>query len=127
MVSLKDVKLSNSRIATSLPPHLVAVYIGATSGIGEASLKQFARYALQPRIYFLGRSQEAGDRIAGDLKKLNPQGEYIFVKADVSLIRVVDKVCADIKSKEKVVNLLFLCTGTLVRKGMYGFLVFSGD
>jgi len=125
MVSLKEVELSNSRIATSLPPHLVAVYVGATSGIGEASLKQFAKYALQPRVYFLGRSQEAGDRIAGDLKKLNPQGEYIFVKADVSLIRVVDEVCADINSKEKVVNLLFLCTGTLIRKGVYFFLVCS--
>jgi NADP-dependent 3-hydroxy acid dehydrogenase YdfG len=56
MVSLKDVQLSNSRIASELPSHLVAVFVGATSGIGEASLKKFAKYACQPRIYFVGRS-----------------------------------------------------------------------
>jgi hypothetical protein len=38
----------------------------------------------------------------------------MFVKADVGLIRVVDGISGDIKSKEKAVNLLFLSTGTLI-------------
>jgi NADP-dependent 3-hydroxy acid dehydrogenase YdfG len=114
MVSLSDVQSSDSRIASSLPPGLVAVFVGATSGIGEATLKQFATHARQPRVYFVGRSQEAGDRITAECKALNSEGEYIFVKADVSLIRVVDDVCRDIKSKETAVNLLFLSTGTMV-------------
>jgi hypothetical protein len=63
MVSLKYVQLSNGRIASALPPHLVCVFVGATSGVGEYSLKTFAKYANQPRIYFVGRSQEAADRI----------------------------------------------------------------
>lgn len=100
-------------IASALPPGLVAVFVGATSGIGETTLKQFAKHARQPRVYFVGRSQEAGDRIAAECKALNAEGEYIFVKADTSLIRNVDDVCRDIKSKEKSVNLLFLSTGTL--------------
>ena len=115
MVSLPDVQSSNSRIATSLPPGLVAVFVGATNGIGETTLKQFAKHARQPRVYFLGRSQEAGDRIAAECKALNAEGEYIFIKADTSLIRTVDDVCQDIKTKEKAVNLLVLSTGTLVR------------
>lgn len=114
MVSLDDVQFSNARIASTLPPGLVAVFVGATNGIGETTLKQFAKHARQPRVYFVGRSQEAGDRIAVECKALNAEGEYIFIKADTSLIRTVDDVCRDIKSKEKSVNLLFLSTGTLI-------------
>jgi NADP-dependent 3-hydroxy acid dehydrogenase YdfG len=114
MVSLLDVQSSNSRIASALPPGLVAVFVGATSGIGETTLKQFAKHARRPRVYFVGRSQEAGDRIAAECKALNSEGQYIFIKADTSLIRTVDDICRDIKSKEKSVNLLFLSTGTLI-------------
>jgi short-subunit dehydrogenase len=114
MVSLPEVQSSNSRIASALPPGLVAVFVGATSGIGETTLKQFAKHARQPRVYFVGRSQEAADRITAECKALNSEGEYIFVKADTSLIRTVDDVCRDIKAKETSVNLLFLSTGTLI-------------
>lgn len=113
MVSLKDSQLSNARIATTLPPHLVAVFVGATSGIGEFSLKEFAKDANKPRIYIVGRSQEAADRILAELKVLNKEGEYNFIKADVSLINTVDEVCEDIKKKENSINLLFLSQGAL--------------
>lgn len=116
MVSLPDVQSSNSRIASTLPPGLVAVFVGATSGIGETTLKRFAKHTRQPRVYFVGRSQEAGDRIAAECRALNSEGDYIFIKADTSLIRNVDDVCWDVKSKEKAVNLLFLSTGTLLFK-----------
>ena len=118
MVALTDVQSSNTRIASALPPGLVAVFVGATSGIGETSVKQFAKHSRQPRVYFIGRSQEAGDRIAAECKALNSEGEYIFIKADTSLIRNVDDVCRDIKNKEKAVNILFLSTGSLISKGM---------
>lgn len=120
MVSLSVIKSSNSLISSTLPPNLVAFFIGGTSGIGETTLKQFAKHAKKPRAYFLGRSQEAGDRITTECKKLNPEGEYIFIKADVSLIRGVDQVCKEIKEKEKAINLLFLSAGvaSLDRTGM---------
>jgi NADP-dependent 3-hydroxy acid dehydrogenase YdfG len=113
MVLLKDVQASNSRIASSLVPGLVAVFVGATSGIGETTLKQFAKHAVKPRVYFVGRSQEAGDRIQAECKKINSEGEYIFIKKETSLIKNVDAVCEDIKSREKSINLLFLTIGTL--------------
>jgi short-subunit dehydrogenase len=112
MVSLSAVQASNSRISSTLP-NLVAVFVGATGGIGETSLKQFAKHARQPRVYFIGRSQEAGDRVAAECKALNSEGTYTFIKADTSLIQNVDDVCRDIKSKEKSINVLFLTTGTL--------------
>jgi NADP-dependent 3-hydroxy acid dehydrogenase YdfG len=114
MVSFKQIQASNARIATSLPAGLVAVFVGATSGIGETSLRQFAKHARRPRAYFIGRSQKSGDRITAECKALNAEGEFTFTKADVGLIRVVDDVCREIKSKEKEINLLFLSAGTMI-------------
>ncbi|KAI0442156.1 NAD(P)-binding protein [Xylaria telfairii] len=111
MVSLSSVRSSNALISSTLPSGLVALFVGATSGVGEAALKKFAQYATRPRAYFVGRSQEAADRIVAECEALNPAGRYIFRKADVSLIRVVDEVCEEIKAKEKVINLLFLSCG----------------
>ncbi|GAD97834.1 hypothetical protein PVAR5_6516 [Paecilomyces variotii No. 5] len=113
MVSLSAVQASNSSISNSLPPGLVGVFVGATNGIGEATVKQFAKYAQKPRAYLVGRSQEAGDRIVRECQDLNPEGQYIFIKADVSLLRVVDEVCHEIQGKERVVNILFLSAGVL--------------
>ena len=122
MAPLTAVQSSNSRIASALSPRLVAVFVSAISGIGEASLKQFAKHARQPRAYFIGRSKDAGDRITAECKALNPEGEYVFIQADVSLIRVVDDVCEEIEAKEKTINILFLTAGTLNgRTGMYTF------
>lgn len=114
MVSISAMRASNARVATSLPPGLVAVFVGATSGIGETSLKQFTKHASRPRAYFVGRSQETADRILSECEALNPEGEYIFRKADVSLIRVVDEICREIKSKEKAINILCLSPGSMV-------------
>lgn len=114
MVSIEQIRSSNSKIATALPPGLVAVFAGATSGVGETSLKQFAKHAVKPRIYFLGRSKESGNRISAELRELNPGGEYIYISVDVSLLKSVDDVCRQIKEKEERINLLFLSTGTMV-------------
>jgi NADP-dependent 3-hydroxy acid dehydrogenase YdfG len=121
MVTLPDVQSSNSLISSTLQSDLVAVFVGATSGIGETTLKQFAKHSRQPRTYLVGRSQDAGDRIVAKCKALNSDGEYIFVKADVSLIRVVDEVCEEIKAMEKAINILFFSAGlpSMDRSGMY--------
>ena len=125
MVTLSAVQSSNSRISSALTPNLVAVFIGATSGIGEETLKQFAKHARQPRAYLVGRSQDAGDRIVAECKTLNSAGEYIFMKADVSLIRVVDELCTDIKKKEKTINILFLSAGlpSMDRRGGFAIII----
>ncbi|KAF5013662.1 hypothetical protein FDECE_354 [Fusarium decemcellulare] len=113
MVSLSEVQQSNSSAASAYPPGLVAIFAGATAGIGESALKTFAKHTAQPKIYFIGRSQEAGERLQTELKALNSEGEYIFIKEDMSLLKNVDKVCEDIKSKESALNVLFMSQGTL--------------
>ena len=56
-------------------------------------------------------------------RALNAEGEYVFVEADVSLIRVVDEVCEGIRAKEEAVNVLFLSAGvpSLDRRGTFDF------
>ncbi|KAK9451763.1 oxidoreductase andH [Limtongia smithiae] len=114
MVLLTDIRESNSRIATELPAKLVAVFVGGTSGIGETTMKQFAKNVKEPRIYFVGRSDTAAERIKTELAALNPHGEYFFIQSDVSLIKNVDKVCDEIKERETAINVLCVSAGTLV-------------
>lgn len=114
MVSIEDVRASNARISTDLPSGLVAVFVGSTSGIGEYTMVQFAKHAVRPRIHFVGRSQESADRLQQQLTTLNPDGTYIFHKADTSLLRNVDAVCRAIKEQETAINILVLSTGTLL-------------
>lgn len=60
-VSLSDVRASNSLVASTLPPGLVAIFPGVTGGIAEVTLKQFAKHTVRPRIYYIG---EFGEPVA---------------------------------------------------------------
>lgn len=113
MVLYTEVQASNSQISTILPAGLVAIFVGATNGIGEYTLKQFAKHAKAPKVYLIGRSEEAGDRISRECQQLNPEGVFNFIQADCSLIKNVEQVCKDLQAKEKCINLLFLSIGTL--------------
>jgi NAD(P)-dependent dehydrogenase (short-subunit alcohol dehydrogenase family) len=110
MVLDSVISASNAR----LPSTLVAVFVGGTSGIGEYTLKSFARHCPNPRAYFIGRSQPSADRILSELKKTNPKGTYTFIKSDVAELKNVDAVCAEIRSKEKSINMLVLNQGSMV-------------
>ncbi|KAL4954369.1 hypothetical protein BDW69DRAFT_140493 [Aspergillus filifer] len=111
MVSLDEISASNANLASTCPAGLVGVFVGTTSGIGYGTLKAFAKHTVQPRAYFVGRSQSAADAIIAECKEINPDGEYIFIQADVSLINVVDDVCNQIKAKESALNILYLSQG----------------
>jgi NAD(P)-dependent dehydrogenase (short-subunit alcohol dehydrogenase family) len=110
MVSIKLVRESNSKLG-SYQSSLVAVFVGGTSGIGESTLKKYAALATNPTIYVIGRNETAATRILEELKTLNPEGKYSFIKSDVTLVESVDAVCKEIKSKEKKLNLLWLSPG----------------
>jgi NADP-dependent 3-hydroxy acid dehydrogenase YdfG len=113
MFPLSEVIASNKRIAATFSDELVAVFVGGTSGVGEYTLKAFARYATKLRLYIVGRSQESADRIIRECKQLNPDGKFEFIKADVSLMKSVDDVCRQIKSKETAINILFESQGSM--------------
>ncbi|KAH8702911.1 hypothetical protein GQ44DRAFT_717186 [Phaeosphaeriaceae sp. PMI808] len=113
MVSLEAVLASNAQIPTSLPKNLVAIFAGATSGIGEITLKTLAKYTVEPRIYLLARNQASAERVIAECRQINSRGDYIFVRVDLSSIKETDHACEQIQSAERSVNLVFLSAGEL--------------
>ncbi|KAE8447392.1 hypothetical protein EG329_010806 [Mollisiaceae sp. DMI_Dod_QoI] len=114
MVRIQDVRKSN--LAFKLSGHatgLVAVFVGATSGIGMGTLKQFAKYARAPKVYILGRSKAAATPLLNEIKASNPQGTFEFIETEISLMKNVDLACDQIKANEKKVDILFLSPGYL--------------
>ncbi|KAH8592998.1 hypothetical protein B0O99DRAFT_628602 [Bisporella sp. PMI_857] len=116
MVALDAVKASNVKLR-QLGPNLVALFVGATSGIGEYTAKEFVKNAFSPRAYIVGRNQEAAERIIAECKELNRAGKVEFLKADVTELSEVDRVCAEIRKKESHINLLVQSQGNMNLKG----------
>jgi len=101
-------------------PTPTALFVGATAGIGEATLKAFVQNTSSPTIYLVGRSQASADAILDDCRKMNTGGTYTFIRSDVSLLANVDSVCEEIKSKEKKLDLIVLSCGYLSFDGRNG-------
>ncbi|KAE9962621.1 hypothetical protein BLS_000107 [Venturia inaequalis] len=116
MVSIQDIKAQ----LTGLKRYgsgLVGVFVGGTSGIGESTAREFVRYAVKPRIYLVGRSQEQADLLKEEFQALNPESQINFIKSDVAQLRNVDAVCEEIKAKDDKINLLCLSAGIMTLKG----------
>ncbi|KAF2123032.1 hypothetical protein BDV96DRAFT_639582 [Lophiotrema nucula] len=128
MVSFADVLASNAQIPKSLPPGLVAVFTGATTGIGSYTLKTFVKYAVEPRIYFLARNTISARRVVDECLAINPKAHFEIIKADLSSVRETDRACDEVKAKEKAVNLLEMAAGearldrALSEEGLHYFL-----
>jgi len=119
MVSAKDVRISNSGLKAG-PPGMVALFVGGTSGIGEATLKQFAKYSNAPKVYIVGRSKSLASSLLKELETLNPQATFNFIQSEISVIKNVDNVCDKIKTQEKKMDLMFLSPGFLTFAGRQG-------
>jgi len=71
------VQQSNALIA-SLPEGLVALFTGATSGIGHSALQHFAHHASSPRIYTVARPSTVAshENLLTSLRHSNPTGTF---------------------------------------------------
>ncbi|KAK9414954.1 putative NAD(P)-binding domain-containing protein [Seiridium unicorne] len=109
MVSLKVVQQSNAQVA-NLPRGLVALFIGATSGIGESALQHFAQHAPAPRIYTVARPSTAAshEKLISSLRLSKPEGTYKLITADVSLVSEIDKVVKAVVNKETKIDFLVI-------------------
>ncbi|KAI9371150.1 hypothetical protein BJX61DRAFT_548480 [Aspergillus egyptiacus] len=116
MVPLPAIRAHNATL-DSLGPGLVAVFVGGTSGIALSTALAFARQTRSPKIYLIGRSQSAADTALTSLRSINPSTEATFLQADISLLKNVDSVCAQITTNETKLNLLFMTPGYLTLKG----------
>ncbi|KAF9531523.1 hypothetical protein CPB83DRAFT_904618 [Crepidotus variabilis] len=93
----------------------VAVFIGGTSGIGEAMVAAFGHYTKgNAHIAVIGRNRDAGERILSILPKpQNPSliPQRVFIPCDVSLMKNVLAAANEIKAKFTKINYLILSTG----------------
>lgn len=114
MVSIQAIRTANNSIASQSP---TAVFAGATSGIGLAAIKALLQSTTSSKIYIIGRSQANFAPTLAKLQDLNPSAQLVFIEAQVSLLREVERVCAIIRGQEAVLDLLWLSQGGLSLAG----------
>ncbi|KXH45009.1 hypothetical protein CSIM01_01138 [Colletotrichum simmondsii] len=85
----------------------VAVFAGATSGIGLATLKVLTVSLVSPRFYVIGRSKANFAPQIAALRRSNPSASIHFIETEIALLRNVSAVCEDIVRREPHVDLLY--------------------
>jgi NAD(P)-dependent dehydrogenase (short-subunit alcohol dehydrogenase family) len=112
MVAIDTVRASNAALKSN-PPGLVALFIGATRGIGAATVRQLIKNLKAPIFYIVGRSEPSFSSQLSELKKLNPEASVTFLETEVSLIKNVDWISKKFGEKETRLDLLFMSPGFL--------------
>ena len=110
MVAISEVRSANAALKSKYES-LTGVFAGATAGIGLATLRAFAKHIPKPKAIVVGRSRAKFEPELRNLKSLNPNGDYTFIEADVSLIKNIDAVCEQIKKQVSSIDLLFVSQG----------------
>jgi len=112
MVTYAEIQASNALINDATAPR-VAVFVGATSGIGKLTIKAFIATGASMRIYLIGRksSEERTNSFIQELHAINLKAEVIWTEGEISLLAETKRVCEVIKTKEPRIDLLFLTAG----------------
>ncbi|KAI0506079.1 short-chain dehydrogenase/reductase [Xylaria bambusicola] len=110
MVDFQTMASSNSRLSSVKGP-IIALFVGATSGIGLGVLREFARQAVNPHIYFVARNPTKAGPIADELRLINPHAKCEIIHRDVSLIKDSEKVAEEVMAQESSLDLLFMSQG----------------
>lgn len=118
-ISLSEIKESNSRINDATAPH-TALFVGATAGIGRATLELLVARGTPVKVYVVGRSTTKSQPLVDQLRTSNAKAEIIFIEAQVSLMSEVKRICDEIKSNEKSLDALFMAAGHLPFGGREG-------
>lgn len=98
-ISLSHIRQTNDTLLNNQP--LVAVFVGATSGIGEYSVRALAAThgttGAGLRLYLVGRNAVAAEKVFADCRRLCPAGKFVFVQADdLALLKNIDVVASEI-------------------------------
>lgn len=121
LASLAAIRAANAACihSSSQPP--VAVFIGATSGIGEWMARIFAEHTKgNSNIVIVGRNRAAAERIFASMPK-PPPGNGIaareFVQCDVSLMKNVQAATQHILLRYPKINYLVMSPGLMTLAG----------
>ncbi|KAG9026046.1 hypothetical protein FRB95_009480 [Tulasnella sp. JGI-2019a] len=112
MVTLNAARASNAAFTASYRP--VALFVGATAGIGQGTVEAFARATKgNAHIMICGRSKTSADKIIAGLPQ-TPESKYEFIECDVSLMKNVTDTVSSIRSRVDTLNYLVLSQGIFI-------------
>lgn len=110
-VPYTDILLNNTSLAQA-GSGVVAVFVGATAGIGLGALRSLTKHTTSPTIYIVGRSRTGLEALIVGLKKLNDGATFIPVTAaDLTLVSDAEKAAAEIAQAASRVDLLIMSPG----------------
>ncbi|OAG24888.1 NAD(P)-binding protein [Alternaria alternata] len=112
MSSLEHILASNALIGPDDVPK-TAVFVGATDGIGKATLQTLVSKGFQMKIYIVGRNKASHQGLLEDLARNNPRVTLIFIEGQISLVADAQRIASQIAAQEDRVDLLFLSSGYL--------------
>lgn len=113
MVNKSEILSSNEKVAQQHLKSRVAVFMGATTGIGASTLNQMVTMLEDSTFYVLGRNPAD---IAGRLEQLRATASkrgnrIIFIETQVSYISNIDNACNQILAAETKVDYLCMSPG----------------
>lgn len=129
MVKLASATAANLAFVRQQP--LTAVFVGATNGIGEYTMRALCKTHGHDgpglRIILLGRNTTAAQRIKIECMAVCPNAVFHFIAAgDISLLRNVDKACKQVQmvleesNDTPRVDMLVMCQGEVNFGGRIG-------
>jgi len=117
MTSLAAVRAANAVFSPSYVNVPVALFLGGTSGIGQATAQAFARYTKgEAHIIICGRNRAAAESIIASFPK-SPKSRYEFVECDATLMKNVQATTTNLLSSLPKLNYLVATVGFLTLKG----------
>ncbi|AEO56500.1 hypothetical protein MYCTH_2090608 [Thermothelomyces thermophilus ATCC 42464] len=122
MTKLSAIREANAALKSEQRRGVVAVFVGATSGIGLHTLRTTVTLFADPTVYVVGRSEARFADHRAELERLNPGARVVFLQADVSLLADVDAACdriaaAAAAAAETKVDYLYMSPGLIPING----------
>jgi short-subunit dehydrogenase len=90
--------------------------LGIGAGIATAMAKYSPKDTNAPHIILIGRNRQNADAVIESMKNVNSAGKYEFVHGDLTLMKGVRSVAAEIAGKVERINFLCMSPGILSLK-----------
>jgi len=116
---MNDIKTSNAAAFEALPRGAVAVFVGGTSGIGQAMFELFVRSTTGKAVtaIVVGRNQKAAEEsfaaLRAESKEENDLPTLKFISCDVTLMKNVRKATKEILDSHSKIHILVVSQGYL--------------
>ncbi|QMW44043.1 hypothetical protein G4B11_007413 [Aspergillus flavus] len=112
MTPLTGVRASNKQLTAVTVPQ-VAVFVGATAGIGKGALTELISTGFPVKAYIIGRDEAAFEPALSELRASYSSATLVFLQGEISLLAEAKRLTDIILRREGYIDLLFLSAGFL--------------